>query len=128
MSHVERERIIKEVTLMISLDHPNVMSIVGVCFDGEAPLLIMPFMLDGSVLEFVRKKKENLYFTDESCENEVWVEKANYFPSNLTQVSISQVATAQKQCLDMCHQIAKGMSYLAMKRLVHRDLAARNCM
>ena len=77
MSHVEKERIIKEVTLMISLDHPNVMSIVGMCFDGEAPLLIMPFMLDGSVLDFVRKKKDNLYFTDESCENEVWVEKNN---------------------------------------------------
>ena len=68
---------------MISLDHPNVMSIVGVCFDGEAPLLIMPFMLDGTVLEFVRKKKYNLYFPYESCENEVWVEKANFFPSNL---------------------------------------------
>ena len=57
MSHVEKERIIKEVTLMISLDHLHVMSIVGVCFDGEATLLIMPFMLDGSVLEFVRKGK-----------------------------------------------------------------------
>ena len=45
---------------MLSFDHPNVMSLIGVCMDREMPLLIMPFMSSGSVLEFVRHNKEEL--------------------------------------------------------------------
>ena len=56
---------------MLSFEHPNVMSLVGMCFDGEMPLLIMPYMSDGSVLDYVTKNSENLYFTGDTKDKEV---------------------------------------------------------
>ena len=44
---------------MASFEHNHVMSLLGVCLDSEMPLMIMPLMVKGSVLEYVRKIKEN---------------------------------------------------------------------
>ncbi len=33
-----------------------------------------------------------------------------------------------KRLMEMCHQIGKGMEYIASHDFVHRDLATRNCM
>ena len=55
----------KEVTTMLSFDHPNVMSLIGLCLDRGAPLIIMPFMANGSVLEYLKKHKEDLYLTSD---------------------------------------------------------------
>ena len=63
------ERLAKEVSTMLSFKHENVMSLIGVCIDGEMPLLIMPFMSNGSVLDFVRKNKQKMLLF-EGCTNE----------------------------------------------------------
>ena len=46
---------------MLSFEHTNVMSLIGVCIDGEMPLLIMPFMSNGSVLDFVKHHRDELF-------------------------------------------------------------------
>ena len=56
---------------MLSFQHPNVMSLVGVCLDGEMPLLVMPYMSNGSVLEYVRHHKQELLLTSEATDEEV---------------------------------------------------------
>ena len=56
---------------MLSFQHPNLMSLVGVCLDGEMPLLIMPFMSNGSVLEYIRHHKQELLLTSEATDEEV---------------------------------------------------------
>ncbi|CAI8045235.1 Hepatocyte growth factor receptor [Geodia barretti] len=104
----DRERLLKEVSLMLTFSHPNVMPLIGLSFDEETPLIIMPFMSNGTVLSYVRDNRKSLYFLESS--------------DNI------QVEAAKKTCLGICYQISNGMAYLANYRLVHRDLAARNCM
>ena len=116
---------------MLSFEHKNVMSLIGVCIDGEMPLLIMPFMSNGSVLEFLKHHKNELLCCNAS--------QAMVLSSSFTTVfqictitilllSIMQIDSAIKSLLNMCYQISKGMEYLAQQKFVHRDLAARNCM
>ena len=65
------ERLTKEISTMLSFQHPNVMSLVGVCLDGEMPLLTMPFMPNGNILEYVRHHKQELLLTSEAKDEEV---------------------------------------------------------
>ena len=51
----------KAVSIMLSLHHPNVMSLIGVCMDGEMPLLA--FMNNGSVLEYVKNHKKERFMS-----------------------------------------------------------------
>ena len=62
----------KEVTTMLSFDHPNVMSLIGLCLDTGVPLIIMPFMANGSVLTYVKSHKKELHYpTNEDEEVQV---------------------------------------------------------
>ena len=51
----------KEVTTMLSFDHPNIMSLIGLCLDTGVPLIIMPFMANGSVLEYLKYHRNELH-------------------------------------------------------------------
>ena len=101
--------IIEESVKMSSFDHPNILSLIGICLDiGQAPCIVMPFMTRGSLLSYLKKERPNLTITETSDDD--------------------VVLNARKQLLSMCLQVVMGMSYLAENRFVHRDLAARNCM
>ena len=67
----DKEKLLKEVTTMLSFDHPNVMSLIGVCYDGEIPLIIMPYMSNGTVLRYVKQNKFNLLFDRDVNEEKV---------------------------------------------------------
>ena len=46
---------------MYEFDHPNVLKLIGVCLDGgPAPYIIMPFMVHGSLLSYLRKERKEL--------------------------------------------------------------------
>ena len=56
---------------MLSLEHTNVMSLLGVCVARDVPVLIMPFMTNGSVLEYVKHRKDELLCI--SAESKVYI-------------------------------------------------------
>ena len=58
-SEGERKNLLKEIQKMASFEHVNVMTLIGVCLDGEMPLIIMPFMTKGCVLDYVSIKRTN---------------------------------------------------------------------
>ena len=70
-SKSDNETLMKEVTTMLYLKHPNVMSLIGVCLDGDEPLLIMPFMSNGTVLEYVRHHRKELLLSSEEDQEKV---------------------------------------------------------
>ena len=52
---------------MMWFNHPNIMSLIGVCIDvGEAPYIVMPFMGNGSLLVYLKKKRSCLTISEEA--------------------------------------------------------------
>ena len=45
----QADDIIKEALQMRDLDHPNVMSLIGVCHDESTPYIVMSYMANGSL-------------------------------------------------------------------------------
>ena len=53
----QAEEFISESVIMLGFDHPNVLSLLGVCFDTEQnlPLIILPYMANGDLKTFLLK-------------------------------------------------------------------------
>ncbi len=54
----------EEILILQQFNHPNVMSLIGVCLGadkvGGGPSIILPFMSKGSLLNFLRKEADRL--------------------------------------------------------------------
>ena len=59
------EGMVSEMSKMKEFDHPNVMSLIGVCLDaGPGVSIVMPFMANGSLLDYLRKERDKLYLSE----------------------------------------------------------------
>ena len=57
---------------MWQFNHPNVLTMIGVCIDGgPAPYIVMPFMSNGSLLSYLKKERSNLILTESADEDVV---------------------------------------------------------
>lgn len=59
--HTVANEMLEECKKMYNLNHPNILSLIGVCIDGgSAPYIVMPFMAHGSLLAYVKKHRNSL--------------------------------------------------------------------
>ena len=58
----ELRAFLEESLLMKDFDHPNILNLVGVCFDtpDEIPFIILPLMANGSLKDYLIKKRKTL--------------------------------------------------------------------
>ena len=62
---------LKESSKMYKFDHPNVLTLTGVCVDGgPAPFIIMPFMANGSLLAYLKKNRASLIVSCNDMESD----------------------------------------------------------
>ena len=62
---------LKECSKMSVFDHPNVLTLNGVCLDGgPAPFIIMPFMTNGSLLAYLTKNRATLVIESSNSQDD----------------------------------------------------------
>jgi len=49
-----------ESAVMVDFDHPNIVKLIGVCFDttNKLPFIILPFMVNRDLKSFLTSKRE----------------------------------------------------------------------
>ena len=71
-SQTEFDKFLEESLKMSRFKHSHIMSLVGVCLDaGSAPLIIMPYMENGSLLQYLKHERETLVVSEENEEDDV---------------------------------------------------------
>ncbi len=61
--------LINEIIKMKDFDHPHVMPLIGVCLDaGPGMSMVMPYMANGSLLDYLKKNRSDLKLSDDSRE------------------------------------------------------------
>ena len=69
---VQVDKFVKESTKMSRFKHSHVMGLIGVCLDTDsAPYIIMPYMANGSLLNYLKKERKNLVAYEDADEDEV---------------------------------------------------------
>ncbi|XP_075987963.1 anaplastic lymphoma kinase [Anticarsia gemmatalis] len=90
-----------EAAIMAKFSHPNIVHLIGVCFDRHPRFIVLELLAGGDLKNFLRESRPK--------------------PERASALTMKDLLLCS---LDVC----KGCRYLETKRFIHRDIAARNCL
>jgi len=109
-SESEKRDLLQELAIMKLLEpHPNVVRLLGCCTEKD-PIYVIIEYINGGTLQNILKKSRSIH-------------EHNYRNLHGESQSLSS-----RDLTSFAYQIAKGMAFLASKKVIHRDLAARNIL
>ena len=63
------QSMVDEITKMLEFNHPHVLSLIGVCLDtGPGVSMVMPFMANGSLKDYLKRERSNFEITDQNSD------------------------------------------------------------
>ena len=97
----------EEVLKMQAFHHLHVMSLIGVCLDsGAGPAIVMPYMANGSLLDYLRKERDSLLLDENASSNKVFVIEMLYA------CSISYTGGTKAPMLQGKLSLVSGLKYV----------------
>ncbi|KAM7541751.1 hypothetical protein Aperf_G00000011060 [Anoplocephala perfoliata] len=124
----------REAELLIELDHPNIVKIIGICIPLQPYSLIYEYMLDGDLNGFLHRAREsiigpNVLATLGDLAISVNDEKEDEFSGENVVSEICKCGSLSiEDLLRFAFDVCEAMVYLSSRLYVHRDLATRNCL
>ena len=99
----------REAEIISRFNHPNIIQLLGICFVGKPLCLILEYMGEGDLQEFLQ-----VHHPYSNHKRSRSAGPKHHIDRNVQ--------------LRMAQQVAKGLVYLTEKHFVHRDMATRNCL
>lgn len=63
--HEEIDKIMEESLKMKHFSHHNILHLIGVCIEARpAPYIVMPYMPNGSLLDYLRRERSQFVIKD----------------------------------------------------------------
>ena len=63
------KKLVNEIIKMQEFNYPHVMPLIGVCLDtGPGVSMVMPFMTNGSLLDYLKKERSSLVIRGEESD------------------------------------------------------------